>query len=176
MTAKVILSIDPGITGALAWLAHDPLENTIRLLDVRDVPTVQMKVGKSLKEIVNTQALADIMKNPFILPPSVAVIEDVHAMPGQGVTSMFRFGEVAGILKGIASGLGYPLETMRPQDWQRAARVQQGKDAARLTVSRLFPQMACRFNLKKHHNRADAVLIGYAYASRASGMTPLPTL
>lgn len=162
-----VLSIDPGITGALAWLTLDPQSKAITLLGLQDVPTATVKSGKTLKSFVVPALLAHAMSNPIFPRPTTAVIEDVHAMPGQGVTSMFRFGHVAGLLAGVAAGLRYPIAHMRTNEWQPLAGVRKGSpDAGRLRVTELFPEQAQLFARVKDHNRADAVLIGYAYLKK----------
>jgi crossover junction endodeoxyribonuclease RuvC len=163
--ALVIAAIDPGITGAIAYMTHDP-DGMPVLLDVRDMPTAQAKVGKSLKSHIQTAILVDLLRTPptpFHDRPAMVVIERVSAMPGQGVTSMFRFGHTAGLIEGVATGLQLPVHFMRPQEWQKVAKVPQGDDAGRLRVCQLFPQQQHLFARKKDHNRADAALIGYAF-------------
>lgn len=160
----VILAVDPGLTGALAWLDRRP-DGGIDLLAVVDMPTAKARQGKSEKSHVQPHVLAAVMGNPALRPVAV-VVEDVHAMPGQGVTSMFRFGYAAGIVAGTAAGLGYPLHTVRPNEWQPLAGVRKGDDAGRLRAAQLFPQHATLFARKMDHNRADAALIGYAFCRK----------
>ena len=87
------------------------------------------------------------------------MIEQVGAMPGQGVTSMFRFGEAYGIIKGVLGGLRLPVELVTPSVWKRELKVQKGKESSRLRALELFPEQTDLFKLKKHHGRADAALI-----------------
>jgi len=166
MTRKpLIAAIDPGLTGAIAFMTYDD-EGTPILVDVRDMPTAQAKVGKTLKSHIQTANLVDLLRDPplpFYEAPEMVVIERVSAMPGQGVTSMFRFGHTAGLIEGVATGLGLPVHFIRPQAWQKIARVQPGEDAGRLRVCQLFPKHSSFFARKKDHNRADAALIGYAF-------------
>lgn len=162
---RLILSADPGLTGALAWLRKDP-DGSIHLLNVADIPTAKAQQGKTLKSHVQTSVLAAIMGNPVYPKPEAVVIEAVHAMPGQGVTSMFRFGYVAGILEGVAAGLGLPIHFMRTNEWQPLAGVRKGDDAGRLRATQLFPEQAMTFARKMDHNRADAALIGFAFLKK----------
>lgn len=160
----IILAVDPGLTGALAWLDRRA-DASIHLLAVVDMPTAKAKQGKTEKSHVQPHVLAQIMANPIIRPEAV-VVEDVHALPGQGVTSMFRFGFVAGVIAGVAAGLGYPLHHVRTNEWQPLAGVRKGDDAGRLRATQLFPDQAMLFARKMDHNRADAALIGYAFAKK----------
>lgn len=160
----LILAVDPGLTGALAWLDHRR-DGSTHLLAVADMPTAKAKQGKTVKSHVQPHVLAQLMGNPIMRPDAV-VVEEVHALPGQGVTSMFRFGFVAGIVAGVAGGLGYPLHYMRINEWQPIAGVRKGDDAGRLRATQLFPERAMLFARKMDHNRADAALIGYAFARK----------
>lgn len=167
-----IVAIDPGLTGALAWLRLR--EGVVHLLAVEDVPTAKAQQGKSMKAHLLIPALADMMQNPLFDVQS-AVIEEVHAMPGQGVTSMFRFGYTAGAIAGVCAGLRLPTHFVRPQAWQKVAGVRKGDDAGRLRAVQLFPKKARYFSRKMDHNRADAALIGYAHLCQLSGGTVFPT-
>lgn len=157
---KIIAAIDPGLTGAVAWLDSEG-----DLLAIHDMPTAQAKQGKTMKTHLLLPVLADLLANPVLTPDRV-VIEEVHAMPGQGVTSMFRFGLTAGQIQGVCAGLGLPTDYMRPRDWQKIAEVRQGKDAGRLRATQIWPDRSDLFARAKDHNRADAALIGYAYLKK----------
>lgn len=158
----LILSVDCGLTGALAWLRKDK-DGSIHLLAVADMPTAMAKQGATVKAHLQSSALAAIMHNPVLPKPDACVIEQVGAMPKQGVTSMFRFGYAAGMVEGCAAALGLPIHFMRSNQWQPLAGVRHGDDAGRLRATQLFPAQAMEFARKKDHNRADAALIGYAF-------------
>lgn len=158
----IIVGIDPGLTGALAWLKLRD-DKVVTLLGVEDMPTSKAKSGKTIKAHLILPDLARrIQSGSGLYEASAVVIEDVHAMPGQGVTSMFRFGFVAGAIEGVAVGLGLPVRKFTPQAWMKLARMKQGDDAGRLQASALFPRQSHLFARKMDHNRADAALIGYA--------------
>lgn len=162
-----ILGIDPGLTGALAWLTYCPQTKIIALLGVADVPTAKVKVGKSLRSVPVPSLLRDTFCNPIFPKPTAVVIEHVHAMPGQGVTSMFNFGHIAGMLAGVAAGLNLPISHVRSNEWQTLAGVRKGTDdAGRLRATSLFPEHAHLFQRVKDHNRADAALIAYAFIKK----------
>lgn len=159
----IIAAVDPGLSGAIAWLRLRD-RNVVQLLGIEDIPVVTAKSGKTEKSHVNLPELARSLSAGWgLYEPNALVVEEVHAMPGQGVTSMFRFGYVAGAIAGVAAGLAIPTHTIRPQLWQKVARVKAGPDAGRLRASQLFPNHSTLFARKKDHNRADAALIGYAF-------------
>ncbi len=159
---NIILGVDPGLSGALAWLAVDP-SGAIELLNAADMPTAAAKQGKTMKQHILFPVLSDLIGNP-LYNTNVAVIEEVHAMPGQGVTSMFRFGYAAGAVAGVCAGHNIPTTFLRPKVWQSVAGMRQGKDAGRLRAMQLFPRQTELFRRVKDHNRADAALIAYAHA------------
>lgn len=136
------IGIDPGKTGAVAIL--DDKGNYINVLDFGQ------------KELMS--ALIDYA--PVV---KFAYLEKVHSMPGQGVVSTFSFGENFGWWHGVLGSLGIPYTTIRPQDWMKKYSLQKSSasDKPGLEVARkLFPEAPLR--LKKHHNRADALLIARA--------------
>lgn len=148
------MGIDPGLSGAVALL--DTRDNTF--LYVSDVPVVT--VTTTTKKTRNELNLAALAADIGALAPDHVVIERVSAMPGQGVTSMFRFGYAAGAIAGIVSALGFPLSFVDPNQWKRRLQVPKTPDdASRLIVTRLYPQHSNLFRRKMDHNRADAVLI-----------------
>lgn len=143
----MILSIDPGISGALAWVS-----DVGHLIATCDMPTIQV-LGKNK---VSPQVLAKLISDR---KPRLVVVEDVGAMPGQGVTSMFNFGYSAGILAGVCAGLGLPMVAYRPAVWKRQAGVPADKGAARQMAQRLWPG-ARDFDRAKDDGRAEAALMG----------------
>lgn len=159
----LVLGIDPGLSGAAA-LVHAPQCNPLaaRILALHDMPLGAAKQGKTIKNHLDLAALAKLMALPVFDMPDAAAIEEVHAMPGQGVTSMFRFGYAAGAVAGIAAAHGLPVHFIRPQEWQTLAGVRQGKGASRLRASQLFPAHAAAFGRVKDHGRADAALIAFS--------------
>lgn len=143
----MIIGIDPGLTGAIAVLGPDG-----SFVAVHDMPTT--KLGKN-KRRVNGPVLAEIIKSYLV---TMAVVEVVHAMPGQGVTSMFNFGEGYGVIKGVLAGLGVPHKDATPQKWKKACDlIGSEKDAARALAIELFPDAS--LSRKKDIGRADALLI-----------------
>lgn len=169
---SIIVAIDPGLAGALAFLRAGE-NGTVQLLHIEDMPTAKAAQGRSMKAHLLLPTLADLIENPLFYPQS-AVVEEVGAMPGQGVTSMFRFGDTYGAIRGVLAGLRLPTEPLRPQVWQRVVGLRAGDDAGRLRAQQFFPRQAHYFSRKKDHNRADAALIGYARLCILAGRV-LPT-
>ena len=143
---KRILGIDPGASGAMALLDGDVL------VRVADMPTIMVK-GRSR---ILAPGVVDLIVET---KPDKIVLEDVNAMPGQGVSSMFSFGRGLGVLEGVIAALGYPLIMVRPAKWKRDAGVPADKDAARLMATRLWPDHSAMFARKKDDGRAEAALL-----------------
>jgi crossover junction endodeoxyribonuclease RuvC len=154
----MILAIDPGATGALAFF--DPAAGT---LEVVDMPTVTVKRGAKLKNEISPQMLAAIVS---ARNPAMAVLEKVGAMPGQGVSSMFQFGRGVGIVEGVLAALHVPTDYVTPQAWQKALNARSGKDGNRQRAAELFPAYAHLFARKKDDGRADAALMAYWRATK----------
>lgn len=148
----IIAGIDPGANGALAYIT-DPGG----FASCHSVP----KVGKDVDFV------AWVNEWHFSLGrarPHHIFIEQVGAMPGQGVTSMFNFGEKFGAVKALAYSAGVPVTFMRPQEWKKLVGIPSGseKGASRLRASQLFPQHSDNWARVKDDGRAEAVLIAYA--------------
>ena len=92
------------------------------------------------------------------------VVEQVSAMPGQGVTSMFNFGQSFGILKGICSAMQLPIYFVRPAKWKKYFNlINTEKDASRTRAIEIFPYFSSNLSKKKDANKADAILIASFY-------------
>jgi crossover junction endodeoxyribonuclease RuvC len=152
----IVMGIDPGISGAVAF--YFPMVNRIA---VDDVPVAGGEI--------NTAELARVVR---LHQPSLAVIEKVSAMPGQGVTSMFNFGRSYGDVRGVIGALGVPLHLVTPQKWKRHFGLSSDKDESRLRAIRTFPAAAESFKLKKHDGRAEAALIALYGAEVFSKVAP----
>lgn len=154
---KTYVGIDPGLSGAIATIRGDNV-------DIYDIPT--LKVGK--KTEVNIPALWEIFIDASG-PGAICGIEKVHAMPKQGVTSMFTFGFCNGIILTMASVKEWIIHRPTPQSWKKSvmAGMDKGKGAAILKAIELFPQCSHLLTRVKDHNRADALLIA-EYIRRTS--------
>lgn len=153
MTRRLTIGIDPGLTGAIAVLADG------RLCDVWDMPTVGR--GKAARQTVNAAALAASLRDHLSAHPGAdvqAVVEDVAARPGQGVTSMFRFGYACGVVSGVLGALSIPVVPVSPRRWKRAyGLLGAHKDASRGRAVDLYPQAPLA--RKRDHGRAEAILL-----------------
>ena len=152
MTSR-ILGIDPGLSGALAL--YD-----INTGKVETKPFPTLSAGTKSKRVIDEVALARIIDN-VSEHIKFAVIEKVHAMPGQGVTSMFNFGVTYGIIKGIISANFIPVEYVTPQVWKKTLRVPAAKEGSRLRATELFPEYSVQWNLAKWDGRAEAAMIAF---------------
>ena len=148
-----IFGIDPGIAGAIAILDRK------EIIDVIDLPT--MSEGKKNKKQLNSAHLSQyISSNVKDINKSVVVVEQVNAMPGQGVTSMFNFGQTFGSIKGICAALKLPIFYVRPAKWKKHFElINSSKDASRTKVIEMYPSISSRLTKKKDVNKADAILI-----------------
>ena len=155
----LILSIDPGISGSICFF------NDGKILEVIEMPT--MTDGKKNKKQVNgSQIFNEISKriNNLQNDDIRVVIEQVSAMPGQGVTSMFNFGQSFGILKGICSAMQLPVYFIRPAKWKKYFNlINSQKDASRTRAIEIFPYFSSQLSKKKDTNKADAILIASFY-------------
>lgn len=147
----IVLGIDPGLSGAVAYLDRG-------LLALHDMPVTERKVNGKLKRQIDPYALADLIRRQGHV--DLVVVEQVGAMPGQGVTSSFNFGFTAGCIQGVVAASGLSLRTVSPQVWKRHyGLLGQGKDASRAEASRRLPAHAPCWYLKKHDGRAEAALL-----------------
>lgn len=148
-----IIGIDPGASGAVAIL-----EKSGKLVHVFDMPSVELMAGGKAKKRVSPEMLADELKL-YADQGAIAVVEQVGAMPGQGVSSMFAFGESFGLAKGVLAGLGIPTSTVTPGKWKKFMGVNAGKDGSRAKAAQLWPNQAGEFKRVKDDGRAEAALI-----------------
>lgn len=147
-----ILAIDPGLSGALACYNDE-----LCALAVVDMPTIKTKARQHIAE-------AELVRLIRTFAPNVAVIEQVHALPKQGVASTFNFGLGYGLVRGVLAALEIPVTFLTPPTWRRIAQVQgNDKNASRLRAMQLFPREAHLFSKVRDHGRAEAALIGYAF-------------
>ena len=155
----LIIGIDPGISGSICFLDNG------KIIDVIEMPI--MTDGKKNKKQVNgSQVYNEITKRikQFEKNQIRVVIEHVSAMPGQGVTSMFNFGQSFGILKGICTAMQLPMYFVRPTKWKKYFNLLNSeKDASRTRAIEIFPYFSSQLSRKKDSNKADAILIASFY-------------
>ena len=151
----LIIGIDPGISGSICFFQ----DGVIR--DVVEMPTM-IEGKKNKKQVNGSQIFNEIsqkIKNVDKKNIKV-VIEHVTAMPGQGVTSMFNFGQSFGILKGICSAMQLSVYFVRPAKWKKYFNlINSEKDASRTRAIEIFPYYSSHLSRKKDSNKADAILI-----------------
>ena len=151
----LIIGIDPGISGAICFFQNG------EITDIIDMPS--MADGKKNKRQINSQQVFnEISERIFNIPKKeiIVVIEQVSAMPGQGVTSMFNFGQSFGVLKGICSAMQLSMYFVRPAKWKKYyGLIKTEKDASRTKVIEIFPYISSKLSKKKDSNKADAILI-----------------
>lgn len=156
-----ILGIDPGLSGAFAWL-----DDSGRLA-IEDMPVFEIKRNGKSKRQVNLQALVALTRREPVLS---CELEAVSAMPHQGVTSMFSFGRTLGQIEAAIAAAGIPISYASPVVWKKALRVPAGKDGARARASQLLPAYAHLWPLVKHDGRAEAALIALFAMQRQSSL------
>ena len=151
----LIIGIDPGISGSICFLEDGIIK------DVIEMPT--MTEGKKNKKQVNGSQIFNEISfriKTYEKKNIKVVIEQVSAMPGQGVTSMFNFGQSFGILKGICSAMQLPIYFVRPAKWKKYFNlINSEKDASRTRAIEIFPYFSSNLSKKKDSNKADAILI-----------------
>lgn len=148
----IYIGIDPGKSGAVAAINGTEVK-------LYDTPVARIKDSKN--DYIPS-AMAKIIKDLEATRPCFIVLEKVHAMPGQGVSSMFSFGEGLGLWKGIIAAYGIPYELVAPQTWKKAMMAdmpRDNKDASRIVATRLFPNAVDMLSRKKDDGRAEALLM-----------------
>ena len=156
-----IFGIDPGLSGAIAILEKK------KVLNLFDMPV--MAEGKKNKKQLNSAQLVDIIRENSIGDDEiVVVVEQVNAMPGQGVTSMFNFGQTFGAIKGVCAALNLPIFFVRPSKWKKYFElINSSKDSSRTKVIEMYPSLSSQLAKKKDVNKSDAILIArYYYDTR----------
>lgn len=157
----LMLGIDPGIIGG--WAVVSDADGA--LIAAGDLPVAgagaqRMVSGPLLREVIAERTAGNDVR---------AIIEDVHAMKGQGVSSSFKFGRAVGVAEGVCDGLGIPVSWVTPAKWKKALGLGADKEQSRQKAIRLWPASASLFARKKDHGRAEAALIAlYEIMRRAS--------
>lgn len=161
MTHRILIGIDPGLTGALAVLCDGDSPSLF------DMPKMRRRTKG---EQVNAAELASVLRHVRTTHPGaafLAVMESVAARPGQGVSSMFAFGQAVGVVRGVVAALGFPMVEVSPQKWKAALNLTcTAKDYARTRALELYPGACSALARKRDGGRADALLIA-TWAHRA---------
>ncbi len=151
----LIIGIDPGISGSICFFENG------KVIDLIEMPS--MADGKKNKKQVNGSQIYNEISSRIkkINKGDIkVVIEQVSAMPGQGVTSMFNFGQSFGVLKGICSAMQLSVHFVRPTKWKKYFNlINSEKDASRTKAIEIFPYISSQLSRKKDANKADAILL-----------------
>ena len=149
----IIIGIDPGVSGGISILENK------KVIEVFDMPT--MIDGKKNKRQVNGSQVTNIIKeNVHTNKETIVVVEHVNAMPGQGVTSMFNFGQSFGVIKGVCAALELPIFFVRPSKWKKHFElINASKDSSRTKAIEMYPKLSNQLSKKKDVNKSDAILI-----------------
>ena len=151
----LIIGIDPGISGSICFFKDGVIQ------DVVEMP-IMIEGKKNKKQVNGSQIFNEISEKIKKIDKKniKVVIEHVTAMPGQGVTSMFNFGQSFGILKGICSAMQLSVYFVRPAKWKKYFNlINSEKDASRTRAIEIFPYYSSHLSRKKDSNKADAILI-----------------
>lgn len=160
-----VVGIDPGIHGAFA-LVDDGI-----LVAVEDMPVIPEIVSKKVRNKPNPALMADILRRWEASGPLIIYIEKVGPTPKDGVVGAFSFGKGAGLLEGVAAGMGLPFTLVTPQTWKKAMGAPADKNAARARACQLFPSHAAQFARVKDDGRAESALLAlYGYRQMISEM------
>jgi len=163
---SLTIGVDPGLTGAIAIL-----DSYGELVNVHDMPVVDKQVSPRLVAGIVTDAGyfddSDVYANP------VAVVEQVHSMPKQGVASSFKFGQSYGIVLGVLAASAIHVEHVTPSRWKRDMHLTADKELSRRRAIDRWPSRSDWFKLKvapkpQIQGRAEAALIALWYIERGS--------
>lgn len=150
-----ILGIDPGFYGGFAFFNGSEVA-----VQPMPITTESLSDGKTRKILFADK----IVKTMDQFNPSAIYIEKVHAMPNQGVTSMFRFGESYGIIQGIAHGLSIPVNFIAPREWKKHYSLKNDKQDSIDLVNKMFKEVKMPKNKQSASGVAEAILIAvYAW-------------
>ena len=155
----LIIGIDPGISGSICFFQDGIIK------DVVEMPTM-IEGKKNKKQVNGSQIFNEISEKIKKIDKKniKVVIEHVTAMPGQGVTSMFNFGQSFGILKGICSAMQLSVYFVRPAKWKKYFNlINSEKDASRTRAIEIFPYYSSHLSRKKDSNKADAIPVSYTH-------------
>lgn len=146
----IFAAVDPGAVNAAVAVFSDGIP-----LFVDDIRTA----NGMLDAVTFAKALRDLQVERL-------VVENVHAMPKQGVSSTFKFGIGVGIIHGIAGALRLPLTQVTPTQWKAFHHLNADKEKSRALALQRWPEHQHRLERKKDANRAEALLIGDWYYVR----------
>jgi hypothetical protein len=144
MSARCVLGCDPGLSGAIAYYFPEAPDR----VSVIDMPTVA--------GAVDCATLAARIRQ---MSPDLAIVERVASRPGQGVSSVFKFGTSYGAVLGVLATLEIRTILVTPQTWKKHFRLDSDKEKSRALALRTFAKTPEHFNRKKDHSKAEASLL-----------------
>lgn len=151
----LFIGIDPGLSGGIAFRAGEEM-------DVHPMPIFKITKGKKTRRVLDLTALARLVDDKTKNAPHVQTyIEQVSAMPKQGVSSTFAFGEGYGAVKGIIAANFLPITLVTPRVWKSKLKVSRNKDDARYRASQLMPRHAHFWPRHKDDGLAEAAMIAF---------------
>ena len=148
----IVLGIDPGVSGGAAMLSNDP--NPTAVLGAARMPTY-VEGKKTLVDADN------LFRWWMAWPIDVAVIEWVHAMPKQGVTSSFSFGRSTGSVEAVAQLCAKRVVWVSPQRWKKHFGLGSDKYASLDLVQEKFP--GWQWTKRVEDGLAEAALMALWY-------------
>ena len=157
-----IVGVDPGLSGALFFI--DPARPSTG--EAVDLPIHVLTRGGKKKRELDIAGLIGILTSHRL---DHVFLEQVGAMPGQGVSSVFAFGKTYGVILGVIAAHTIPLTLVAPAVWKRALAVPKAKDGARARASQLLPDAAHQWPRVHHHSRAEAALLALYGARKLNG-------
>ena len=167
----IIAAFDPGLSGAVAIGPAKPVEGArsrgIPQWAVFDLPIITITAKQT---VINGSALAALLRARRV---EMAVIERVHAMPGQGISSTGKFLHAAGQILGVVQALDTPYEFAQPAKWKRDLGLPGGKDKSEFVRARavaLFPTLQAELARKMDHNRAEALLLAHWWINKKESL------
>lgn len=160
-TPTLILGVDPGANGALAFYSPSPNTHPHQApanLTITDIPSTFVKLNGKQSLRIDIASLSQII-DTYSKSITFAVVEDVHSSPMMGVASSFNFGFSAGIIQGILAANFIPIKKIRPAAWKKELNLTHDKNATRKRASEIWPQFKHLWPLAKHDGRAEAALL-----------------
>ena len=150
-----IIGIDPGISGAICFFEDGEIKDVIEMPSMAEGKKNKRQInGRQIFNEIDNRIKNMSKKNIYV------VVEKVSAMPGQGVTSMFNFGQSFGVIKGICSAMGLPIYFVTPAKWKKYFNlIKTEKEASRTKAIEIFPYISSELSRKKDNNKAEAILI-----------------
>ncbi len=154
MSSSLVIACDPGASGAFCVLDSKAI-----IIDLFDMPSISVKVGKSERNRVSASLVYTRLK-PLRGYIKLAVLEKVGGMTGQSASAAFTFGSASGIVEGVYAGLEFPVALVTPQQWKKDMKlISADKGLARQMAIRMWPSEAHMFARVKNSDRAEAALM-----------------